>query len=143
MWTPHIGAVWVPHAPAAPGGCVRPRRCAARAPAGAGAPAPRPAPRAQDEPGAVAVKSGLAAARLELDTRSLRALAIAPAATNNQRLGLAVGMLAARGPAAAPPAYPNVPNPVAPVATHNQRLGLAVGMLAARGLLQHPHPTVT
>ena len=39
------------------------------------------------------MRTGLTAARLELDARPLQALASEPAAANNQRLWLAVGLL--------------------------------------------------
>lgn len=42
------------------------------------------------------MRTGLSAARLELDARPLQALASEPAAANNQRLGLAVGLLTVR-----------------------------------------------
>ncbi|KAK9839458.1 hypothetical protein WJX81_003560 [Elliptochloris bilobata] len=48
---------------------------------------------ASDAQEAPALRTGLAAARLELDARPLQALANEPAACNNQRLGLALGLL--------------------------------------------------
>lgn len=54
----------------------------------------------QEEAGPLGQQNtGVASVKLELDARPLQALATAPAAANNQRLGLAVGMLTA-GPLA-------------------------------------------